>query len=171
MLIRATAARCCSLALPGRDNRWMRRRSARWQARLDRSFSSAGRQRSRPPGSGRSCSTFASWFNFRVPSVAARRAAPSAFSRCCPDGARVLSDGSGSTIEAGLIRDVSLTTRVRIAARARCSCSDSSILRVPAVSESSSRMCSKTIERCSKSFEGRNFRADKRPRTASAVSS
>jgi hypothetical protein len=63
-----------------------------------------------------------------------------------------------------------LQTTIRIAARARCSCSDSSILHVPAVFESSSRMCSKTIERCSKSFEARDFRADKRPRTASAVS-
>jgi len=33
------------------------------------------------------------------------------------------------------------------------------------------RMCWKTIERCSKSFEARNFRADQCPRTASAVSS
>jgi hypothetical protein len=47
-----------------------------------------------------------------VPVVATRPAAPSACSRRCPDGARVLFDGLGSTIAAGLIRDVSLTTRV-----------------------------------------------------------
>ena len=47
-----------------------------------------------------------------VPAAATRRAVPSAFSRCYPDGARVLFDRLGSTIEAGLIRDVSLTTRV-----------------------------------------------------------
>ena len=47
-----------------------------------------------------------------VPAVATRRTVPWAFSRCWPDGARVLFDGLGSPIEAGLIRDVSLTTRV-----------------------------------------------------------
>jgi hypothetical protein len=47
-----------------------------------------------------------------IPAVATRRAAPGAISRCRPDGARVLFDGLGSTIEAGRIRDVSLTTRV-----------------------------------------------------------